>query len=486
MEGMPSREFSVRAWSVLGICAGCYAVGFALFPPRALIIADENLYVTQAATFAAGKVTVQVPELFSSEVSRQLPSDYPPGTSVLQTPFVWMGGWRSAPWASVLSLLVTLGLLAAWLSSEGFSPLYALLFLTYLPALVLGRVGMSDVPSGAIVTASLYLFWRGMRGRPLLWFAAGLLAGLSLLFRETNALVFAPFLIGAWIRGERTWPLLCGAAVGIGVRLLVAFLLFGSPLYIRNSGSGWSLSAMVHNAPLYLVALVLLVPGGLIAVAFYRGSRRHEVIASVLLVLLFFALYDYSASESGRAKQLVLGPRYLIPVVPLVVLAIAEVATRLRKKVLGEPVGRSAWWAVFLGAPAALAAFAVHPAIDRWSKGQAAIKDAIYSGTSEGSVLVTNNSASQKFISRVYGSRLMVARELLAPESMARVLQPHPETYLVLIDRSDSDWYRADSVTNEQYLSRLRTICRLSLLHDAQEDPVDRLRIWKIDECKAG
>jgi 4-amino-4-deoxy-L-arabinose transferase-like glycosyltransferase len=486
MEGMPSRESSVRAWSVLGICTACYALGFALFPPRALIVSDENMYVTQAATFAAGKLTVQVPELFSSVVSRQLPSDYPPGTSALQTPFVWIGGWRSAPWASVLSLLVTLGLLAAWLSSEGFSPLFALLFLTYLPTLVLGRVGMSDVPSGAIVTASLYLFWRGMGGRPLLWFAAGLLGGLSLLFRETNAVVFIPFLIGATIRRERVWPLLGGAAVGIGARLLAAFLLFGSPFYMRNSGSGWSLSAMAHNAPLYLVALVLLVPGGLIAVALYRGSRRPEVIGSVILVLLFFTLYDYSASESGWAKQLVLGPRYLIPIVPLVVLAIAEVVTRLGRKFLGDRTSRSAWWPFLLGAPAALAAFAVHPAIDRWSKGQAAISEAIYSGTTEGSVLVTNTSASQKFISPVYGSRLMVARDRLPPESLARVLQPHPETYLVLIDRSDSDWYRADSVTNEQYLSRLRTLCRLSPVHDAQEDPVDRLRVWKIADCGAG
>jgi hypothetical protein len=313
------------------------------------------------------------------------------------------------------------------------------------------------------------------------------MAGLSLLFRETNALVFVTFFIGAVLRRERVWPLLGGAAVGVGARLLASFLLFGSAFYLRNSGSGWSLASISHNAPIYLIALLVLVPGGLVAIALYRGTRRPEVIGAVLLVLVFFTLYDYSASESGRAKQLVLGPRYLIPVLPLVVLAVAEVGTRLGKRFLGERmirgIGGRAWWPILVGAPAALASFAVHPAIDRWSKGQAAISEDIYSRTTAGSALVTNTSASQKFISPVYGKRLMVPRDNLEPDRLAAVLWFHPSTYVVWVDRSDSDWYRADSVTNERYLSRLGNFCRFSLVYDALEDAADRLRIWKVDAC---
>ncbi len=54
---------------------------------------------------------------------------------------------------------------------------------------------------------------------------------------------------------------------------------------------------------------MVLVPGGLIAVALYRGSRRPELIATVALFVAFYLMYDYSGFTSGMAKRLILGPR---------------------------------------------------------------------------------------------------------------------------------------------------------------------------------
>ena len=88
----------------------------------------------------------------------------PPGTSLLQAPFVAIGGWRTAPLASVLALVAMVLLLRVWLETAGRPQIFALVPLMYPPTVVFGRLGMSDVPSGAIVTLGLLCFWRGLNG----------------------------------------------------------------------------------------------------------------------------------------------------------------------------------------------------------------------------------------------------------------------------------------------------------------------------------
>jgi hypothetical protein len=79
-----------------------------------------------------------------------------------------------------------------------------------------------------------------------------------------------------------------------------------------------------------------------------------------------------------------------------------------------------------------------------------------------------------------------VAREYVPPEKMPALLRTHPWTYLILIDRSDSDWYLANARVNADYLSQLEASWHLTPLHDAKPDAVDRLRIWKIEGCVWG
>ncbi len=48
-------------------------------------------------------------------------------------------------------------ILGRWLEGSGFSPLYALLFMGFLPALVLDRVAMNDLPNALCTTLGLSL-----------------------------------------------------------------------------------------------------------------------------------------------------------------------------------------------------------------------------------------------------------------------------------------------------------------------------------------
>src|SRR6516164_9267125 len=148
-----------RSMRIVAAALCLYVLGFLLFVPRDLSIADETAYVGQAVAFAHGQALVATKDPLTGKMTRDVPvMGYPIGTSLMQVPFVWLGGWRAAPLASVLSLVVMVWMLARWLARAGRSPLYALIALGYFPSLVLGRTGMSDLPSALVATIGLYLF----------------------------------------------------------------------------------------------------------------------------------------------------------------------------------------------------------------------------------------------------------------------------------------------------------------------------------------
>ena len=153
---MTAVSVRIQTWIVV-VALASYWLGFALFPPAALGINDEVFYVHQAAAFARGAVADTVLDPLTGQPRRVLPSTYPVGTSLLQAPFVRLGGWRAAPVVSVLALTATVLLLTRWIGFAGGPPLAALLFLGFPPTLVLGRTAMSDVPGAFIVTLGLWL-----------------------------------------------------------------------------------------------------------------------------------------------------------------------------------------------------------------------------------------------------------------------------------------------------------------------------------------
>lgn len=85
---------------------------------------------------------------------------------MLMAPWVALFGWRGAFAIPVLSLALSILITARWLRGEGPSTLFALLILGFAPSLVLGRVAISDMPSGPVVALGLWLFWRGLDRGP--------------------------------------------------------------------------------------------------------------------------------------------------------------------------------------------------------------------------------------------------------------------------------------------------------------------------------
>src|SRR5579871_819102 len=102
MTPLPTRG---RGFSrvLVGASFAAYVGAFAAYWPSVMVVSDESSYVRQAVAFAHGTTTAEAIDPWTHASTRVMPSTYPPGTSALQAIFVFIGGWRAAFLASVLS-----------------------------------------------------------------------------------------------------------------------------------------------------------------------------------------------------------------------------------------------------------------------------------------------------------------------------------------------------------------------------------------------
>ena len=302
---------------------------------KPITVVDELSYVRQARAFAAGRTTITVTDPNTGREREQCPSVYAPGTSAIMAPFVRIFGWQGAYLVPLLMLAVAVVTMAVWLAEEGRSPLWALLMLAHPAVLVLSFHAMCDVPSMAVVTIALLMFWRGAGRHWGYWLAAGFLASASCLIRETNAILYVPFFCGALIRRERhVWALVLGGLLGMGFVAMCTYLVYGQVLRRSGEFNHFSLGNIPGNIPLYLVATMVSVPAGLVAAFCYRGPRAPELRLAVV-VFVGFMLTWVSGVEGGLVNQLILhAPRFTMSLLPVFVWAWAEVGPR--------------WWGAFV------------------------------------------------------------------------------------------------------------------------------------------
>jgi len=246
-----------------------------------------------------------------------------------------------------------------------------------------------------------------------------------------------------------------------------------------DPGYGFSLLGAKQNLPLYLLASVIFVPGGLIATFFYRGPHRWEIISAVVLPLTFFTFYEYSGRESGWLKGLILGPRLLIPIVPILTFSVANVTMNWLSKLNKRAKTASA---AFLVITATISSSAVHPIMDEWSGGPRAIRDALYKHTPERSVIVSNLVATKKFLNNIYGERAIADIYEVEWDDYSTLFRNSNTLYLALLDRSDSAFWKKQSLRNEAIIEIVNGMIPIELQFDQEIAPSQRLRIWLIKD----
>jgi len=182
--GMGEASVDVRfGWSIVLVVCALYAIGFLAYYPNAITNDDEAMYMRHSRIVLEGRASLPKLDAQTGETVEHVVSRYPVGTAAMMAPFVAVAGWKGAFLVPFLCLMGSVLVMGRWLQEEGRSPLWALLILGCPPALVMGRVAMSDVPSLAVVTLGLWLFWRGLDRSWGYWLASGFIAGISMVWR---------------------------------------------------------------------------------------------------------------------------------------------------------------------------------------------------------------------------------------------------------------------------------------------------------------
>lgn len=476
------------AWALVALALALYTLGYAAFYPRVATNDDEGLYLEQTRLFVeTGSFRTERIDPLSGELETFVPGDYPIGMTALMAPFVKAFGWRGAFFPSFACLVVAVLATAAWLHDERRSPVFALILLAFPAAIVAGRLAMSDTARTAAAALGLWLFFRGLGAHKGWWLASGFVAGTALTLRESAVLPFVPLFAGSVLRRERGWLyLLLGGLAGTALHLVTNRLAFGDALFVRGEHNPYpfDLATLHERLPLYLLGLLVLVPGGLAFGLAYRGRRRPEVVLTIVLYFGFYLFQAFGMSASGFAKRLVVALRYFDPLLPLLAFAMAESLPRLLGSWLARRADRPR--AERLGglaaglwiAGASCAAFAVHPVLDRWSAGQSAIREAIERNVPVDSVLIANGEAIRKFIDDLGRPYVTLRRSRLSPEQLEQLRARHARYFVAFLDRSDSDYWRHDAAENAAFIARLGDPAPLVDLHVSA---TDRLRIWRIE-----
>jgi hypothetical protein len=479
-----------RTALLVGGLLSLYIAGFLAFPPQTPTVVDATSYLWHAEIILKGggeDLQLKLHPLSGQLVEARV-SGYPVGTALFLAAGLWLGGEAGAFAVPLVCLVVGTLLTARWLIREGRSPLFALIIPGFPAALVLGRVTMSDVPSLAVVSLGLLLFWCGIDARRrLLWLAAGFVAGASIVFRESNALLFAGFFAGAALRRDRDWwALLVGGLAGVALRLASGAYFYGDPFFYKGSSAVFGRDGLLEALPLQLLGLLVLVPGGLLGALAYRGRRRAELVATLLGFCGFYLVYGYAAGGLGVGSRLVLGLRFLIPLLPLLAFGMAESFPRLWRQLAEARTARQrkvldGLRLVAVGgwvAGVAAASLLVHWVHHRHEAPVLEIRSAIESHTDAQSIIVSELSAVSRYLPLSEFQHLPLDRREVDRNAIRTLARRHGGFSIVLLDRGESAGWRRLAEENARFVAGIQPPPRLEL--DRTLDGSNRLRIWRV------
>jgi hypothetical protein len=198
---------------------------------------------------------------------------------------------------------------------------------------------MLHVPSGTLLLYALITQRRALGGA-----AAGLATVMNYLC--------APALILLGLFGAKRGRFAAGAVLPLVLLAAYQQICFGSLLttsiaredarflsrgaifglfHLPSAEAAWGISISPYRGLFYFAPVLIMAIGG--AVLWFRdGSERADLVAVVLIFAAFFLI---NAAFNGWEAGFALGPRYLVPLIPLLALAMLRCRGWLRPMLVG-------------------------------------------------------------------------------------------------------------------------------------------------------
>jgi hypothetical protein len=123
--------------------------------------------------------------------------------------------------------------------------------------------------------------------------------------------------------------------------------------------------------------------------------------------------------------------------------------------------------------------------VQRYTTANGELSQAIYARTSQGSMLITNSTATAKLLSPIYGERLVTNLPNIRPSELARVLVAHPTTFVAVVEKNSSPFFQEDRARVEDFIQEARSYCTLTpVVTPTNPGSENALIILKVDHCR--
>jgi len=328
-------------WLIITLITLLSSLFFLTYPAGYLSI-DEHDYVEGAKLIWQGKLRQECdPQNISQiDIGDYCIYKYNIGTSFLLLPINLLG--EKAVYA-IAHLAFIGSLIFFYLILKQIKlPKELIVFYALFPAIAYySRTAYSEIYSILLSLAFFYFYIKNRRSDNIL---AGVAMGISLFVRPTNLFFYAVFILVEVLRKPRP-PVFINNVINLFLELLIGFtpfvilfLLFNDYLYLSPFKSGYSYSGDLNSFDLsllpmnllnYFILLNLFLPGMLIGAFFSKNRLKWPIILGFIVLLIF-----YSATSNNNWKSdinLIIGIRFLMPAIPLVLLLYLDVIKNIVK-----------------------------------------------------------------------------------------------------------------------------------------------------------
>ncbi|MFS8130534.1 MAG: glycosyltransferase family 39 protein [Candidatus Dojkabacteria bacterium] len=351
-------------------------ISLLIFFPSFYTTTDEHDYIENSYLIGQGRLVKEDKQCFDGASCGYFNgsgyiSKYNPGLSLILLPFVAID-WRISFFISVVVFILALYIFKRLLEKRSVRAEFIYLFAFFPVFVYYSRKVMTEVYTLTLIMLIFYLLFEKSEGRTKLrqiiynyrFVLVGALSGITVLIKYTNILFIAPILI-YWaviyfkpkiignvgesiFLGTETlkvcamrWlkdviRLLVGAVPFLVIFLVFNYAFYGSPLRSGYYFSKEELlivpSLIIPQGIKYLVILLSIYPGLLFVGFFAKYKHRFLIMGTLFLSILFFVGFPGYAFNSG-ILDFIVGIRFLIPILGLVLLVYSEALDRLLNKI---------------------------------------------------------------------------------------------------------------------------------------------------------
>ncbi len=325
-----SKSSQSGSWLMPGLALLlAYTIVFVAQLPPILGVVDEIGFLNQALLWSRPELSAEAglrPVEDILEIDGRTVSWRNPGRSVTLLPFLSFQSTQIYALSGLFFHLLTTLLAALLLRRYGRSPIWAILVLFHPTLSLYSRTLMADGPAATFILLGILVLERHRGGA----FAAGLAFGIAAVFRYHAGILLVTLAgeLFAGRRGPDRWRhagacLAGGGIIGLGI-VLYNLHAYGRPLGFTGQGF-WKPDSIAVNGPAYLTALALFWPLMILAPFFHRRPGRGPLWAAVLTLLVTMLGYSWHDRGTGNLQTHILSLRLMQPVLPLWIIAYADI-----------------------------------------------------------------------------------------------------------------------------------------------------------------